>query len=125
MPNIQEQFTDIDKFLDWFRSTRPETIYLVKNKARYAEVMGAIRTIYDFAYESNPDGTILTAPTPDPLIGDKICVEIISNLVVFEDMKKFCAALSKASNFEVCARTDGKALIGIVFDDVYDIPNPH
>jgi hypothetical protein len=120
----QDKFANLDDFLDWFKSMRPETIYLVKDKRRYAEVMDAIRTIYDFAHASNPDGTVLTTPAPDQLIGDKICIEIISNLVVFEDMKKLCAALSKASNFEIVARTDGKASIGIVFEDVYDFAPP-
>ena len=120
MPN-QEKFTDVDEFLEWYKSKRPETIYLVKNKARYTEVMDAIRTICDFAIESNPEGTLLTMPTGDPLLGTSMIVEITSNLVVFEDMKKFCSALSKADNFEIRTTSNNKAFIGIVFADVYEI----
>ncbi len=120
----QENFEDIDKFLDWYKSKRPETVYLVKNKARYAEVMQAVRTIYNFAHDSNPEGTTISMPTPDELTGTSLCVEIVSNLVVFEDMQKFCAALSKADSYETTSRTDGKFLIGIVFEDVYDLAPP-
>ena len=120
----QEQFIDIDEFLEWYLSKRPETVFLVKNKARYAEVMAAVRTIYNFAHASNPEGTILSKPSPDELTGTSLVIEIVSNLVVFDDMQKFCAALSKADNFEVHARTDGKALIGIVFEDVWQLAPP-
>ena len=120
----QEQFTDVDNFLEWYMSKRPETVYLVKNKARYAEAIAAIRTIYDFAHTSNPTGTIISKPSPDDLTGTSLVIEIISNLVVFEDMKRFCAALSKTDNFEIHARTDGNALIGIVFEDVWDLAPP-
>ena len=34
----QNQFTDIDKFLEWFISKKPATVYLVKNKARFCMV---------------------------------------------------------------------------------------
>ena len=124
MPN-QEQFTDIEQFIDWYISKRPATIYLVKNKARYAEVMDAIRTICGFATDGlNKDGTTFSMPHPDPLLGTSLILEITCDLLVFEDTQKFCAALSKADNFEVRTTNKGKVFIGIVFQDVYDLASP-
>jgi len=119
----KELFKDTDKFLEWYKSKRPETIYLIKNKQRYDEAMAAVSDICKYSLKSNPEETRITA-NPDELLGTSICVEIISTLIVFEDIENFCAALSKANNFEVCARVDGKFLLGIVFEDVYEIA-PH
>ena len=119
----RKMFDNVDNFLNWYKDNRPETIYLVKNKQRYYEVLSAISTICSFALESNPDGTKITT-NPDELLGTSLCVEIITPLVVFESMQELCAALSSADNLEICARTDGTVLIGIVFEDVYDFAPP-
>jgi len=124
----QTTFTDIDDFLEWYKSKRPETIYLVKNKQRYAEVMNAIKTIYKLAYESNPDGTMIKKPTPDELIGDTLIFDIITNLVAFdsEESQEFCSALSKATTFDIGTMTGyKKVLISMKFADVYDFAPAH
>lgn len=118
-----ETFNNIDQFLAWYRSKRPETIYVVKNKERCAEVMDALRTISELALNSNLEGTEISTD-PDELLGTSLCVEIVTNLVVFEEMQRFSAALSKADTFEVYARTDGRVGIGITFEDVYEIAKP-
>lgn len=116
----QIQFKDIGKFMARIKSIRPDNI---KNERRYEEVLDSIIHICASALKSNPDRTTLSHK-PDELFGTSLCLEIITNLVVFEDMKGFCAALSKADNFEVCAMTEGKVSIGIVFEDVFDLAPP-
>jgi hypothetical protein len=115
----KQEFKEVDKFLDWFKENRPATVYLVKNKKRYDEVMKAVEDITTFAVESNPKGTKIVVD-PDELTGMSICFEIISNIVVFEDMKKFCEAAMKASNMDIHSRTDDKVSISFVFPNVFE-----
>jgi len=123
----QIQFKDIGKFMERIKSIRPDNI---KNESRYEEVLDSIIHICATAFKSNPDRTTVSHK-PDDLFGTSLCLEIITNVVVFEDMKELCAALSKVhpGTFEICAMADdgvpnGKVSIGIVFEDVYDLAPP-
>jgi len=50
----KNEFQAIDAFLKWYKSVRPETIYVVKNPKRFDDVAFAIRTIAELAESSNP-----------------------------------------------------------------------
>ena len=117
------QFKSMKDFWEWFNSKRPSTVYLVKDKAKYDEVILAVDTIGSFALESNPNGTTISI-SQDELLATSICVEITTNLVVFEDMQELCSALEKADNLEITTTTKNKMVIGLVFENIYYFAPP-
>jgi hypothetical protein len=119
----EKETKELTELCDFITSTRPPEAHLVKNGKRYDEAMDAIQAICKFAIDSNPKGTTIST-NQDVLTGPALEVEIISNLTVFKDMEKFCAALSKADTFEVCSLTDGRYSMGISFEDAYDLAPP-
>jgi len=116
-------FTSGDDVVEWYRSVRPETVYLIPNKIRHYEIFNAIKTGCDFAKDSNPDTIIRVSP--DELTGTAVHVEILAESVVFnkDTLKQLCTILSIADNFEI-RRHGWKVLFGFVFEDVYDYAQP-
>ena len=117
----KNEFFEVDKLIDYLKRYMPETAVLVKNKGRYEEIMQAIEEISSFAWAISPDASISVAP--DELTGSFMTMDIVTDLIVIDQIDKFCAAIKKADNFEVCARTDGKLSFSVVFHDAF-VPAP-
>lgn len=117
----KNEFFEVDKLVDYLKRYMPETAVLVKNKGRYEEIMQAIEEISSFAWAISPDASISVAP--DELTGSFMTMDIVTDLIVIDQIDKFCAAIKKADNFEVCARTDGKLSFSVVFHDAF-VPAP-
>lgn len=108
---------EIDKLIEFYREHMPENVALIKNEKRHNEVEQAIKDIAQFVYET--DEAARVSVQPDDLTGTSITVEIIADVVVIDMVDKFCDALRKADNFEVCAKTNGKICLGLVFEGVF------
>ena len=126
-PNViympkQNDLAGVDAFIEWYKSARPETVYLIKDEAHHAGVMEAVRVLCNTVMKSNPD-TIIEV-SPDPLIGTRILVEIITENFVWKDMMLHHEIFSQVDSYEVCARTDGKFMYGITFKNAYELAPP-
>lgn len=119
--NKKNEFYQVDQLVDYLKRYMPKTAVLVKNKGRYEEIMQAIEEISSFAWAISPDASISVAP--DELTGSFMTMDIVTDLIVIDQIDKFCAAIKKANNFEVCARTDGKLSFSVVFHDAF-VPAP-
>ena len=114
---------EIDTILSVLMSHMPQTVYLVKNKQRYAEVEDAIKAIANFVWSVDESAKITAEP--DELTGTSICVEVTAGLVVIDMVDKFCEVLQKANNFEIFPKDDGKIGLGIVFEGAFEPAPPH
>lgn len=113
----------VDQFLETYKALMPKTVYLVKNKGRYDEVVKAICEIAAFAVDADSDAKVKVSP--DPLTGSSLCLQVTASYIVIDLLDKFCAAIKKASNFEICARTDGLIEFNVVFEDAFVAAPPH
>jgi|GEM_PF-1914343 len=117
------KFKNTKEFWKWFDKIRPSTVYLIKDKQKYDAFRCATETICTFALESNPDNTSISI-RQDELLSTSICVEITTDLIVFENMRSLCDALEKVDNMEIVATTKSQAIIGLVFEEVYYFAPP-
>ncbi len=113
---------DLQKIFDFYEKHMPKTSILVKNKDIYDGAKQAIQDIADFVWESDPDAAIDVQP--DALTGTSASMTIIANELIFDDMEKFSKAISKAQNFEIYPRTDGKISVNFVFNHLYSAAPP-
>ena len=107
----------IDALLETYEALMPETAYLKKNPLRFPMIENAVREIASLALDCDSNAQIEIKP--DDLTGSSLCLTIISNLIVIDEIDKFCKALAKANNFEVCPRTDGPVSLGMCFEDAW------
>lgn len=112
-----QNFDVVDQLLETYKALMPKTVYLVKNKKRYDEIVKAICEIASCAVEVDSDAKVRISP--DALTGSSLCLEVTASLIVVDLLDKFCSALKKANNFEVYPRTDGLLNFNIVFEDAF------
>lgn len=112
-----QNFDVVDQLLETYKVLMPKTVYLVKNKKRYDEIVKAICEIASCAVEVDSDAKVRISP--DALTGSSLCLEVTASLIVVDLLDKFCSALKKANNFEVYPRTDGLLNFNIVFEDAF------
>lgn len=118
-----QNFDVVDQLLETYKSLMPKTVYLVKNKQRYDEVVKSICEITSCAVFADRSAKVKISP--DPLTGSSLCLEVTASLIVVDLLDKFCAALKKANNFEVLPRTDGLIEFNVVFEDAFVPAPPH
>lgn len=118
-----QNFDVVDQLLETYKSLMPKTVYLVKNKQRYDEVVKAICEIASCAVDADRSAKVKISP--DPLTGSSLCLEVTASLIVVDLLDKFCSALKKANNFEVLPRTDGFIEFNVVFEDAFVPAPPH
>ena len=111
----------IDTILALYKKYMPETVYLLKNPDRYPDTMKAVKELSDFVLSIDENAKITA--TPDDLIGDALCVEITTDLIVVSEIDKLCSLLSKADTLEVNPLTNGKIEVALSFEKVW-IPAP-
>lgn len=111
----------IDVLIDLYKKYMPETVYLIENPSRYSEAEKAVEIISDLALAI--DSTAKIEAKPDDLTGTSLCLEIITDLIVIDELDKFCSALKKADTFEVSPLTNGKIFFGLTFENTW-IPAP-
>ncbi len=111
----------LDQLLETYKAFMPKTVYLMKNKKRYDDIVKAVCEIASCAVDVDSDAKVKIFP--DDLTGTSLCLQITASLVVIDLLDKFCSALKKASNLEVYPRTDGLIGLGVVFEDAF-VPAP-
>lgn len=116
-----KKFDVLDELLACYKKHMPKTAYLMKNPDRYSEVEKAVKAISDFALAIDSNAQV--EAKPDELTGSSLCLEITTDLIVVDEIDKFCSAISKADTFEVCPLTNGKIFFGLTFEDAW-IPAP-
>lgn len=116
-----KKFDALDELLAFYKKYIPQTVYLMKNPNRYPEVEKAVKEISDFALAI--DSTAKVKSKPDDLTGSSLCLEITTDLIVVDEIDKFCSALSKADTFEASPLTNGKIFFALTFEDTW-IPAP-
>ena len=112
-----QKIYEVDNLLEWYKKLMPKTVYLVKNKKRYDEAVKAICEIASCAVDADSDAKVKVSL--DPLAGSSLCLEVTTSLIIVDLLDKFCAALKKANNIEVYARTDGLINFNVVFEDAF------
>ena len=115
--SVMNRKDPIDVLLKSYEALMPETAYLKKNPNRYPEVEKAVREIASLALDCDSEAKIEIKP--DELTGSSLCLTIVSNLIVIDEIDKFCTSLAKADNFEVCPRTDGTVSLGMCFENAW------
>ena len=118
-----ENLKHIDKLLALYASKIPATVYLLKNKERYNEIVLAMDVITGFIKDISPDADIKI--TPQELNPTAISYCAIIDELIFSDIKAFCSAISAAANFEVYPRTNGKISLNIIFQGAYTPAPPY
>lgn len=113
---------EIDVILKYYEEHMPKVAILKKNNERYDEAKQAIKEIADFVWETDENADIQIMP--DELTGTSALMTITTSLVVIDMIDKFCNALSKANNFEICAKKNGMISMGIVFEGVCEAVKP-
>lgn len=116
-----KKFDVLDELLAFYKKHIPKTAYLMKNPNRYPEVEKAVKEIKDFALAI--DSTAKIEAKPDDLTRSSLCLEITTDLIVIDEIDKFCSALSKADTFEASPLTNGKIFFALTFEDTW-IPAP-
>ena len=111
----------IDMLLNVYKKLMPETVYLVKNKERYPNIEKTVKAISDMVF--NIDEEAMIKVSPDELTGTSLCMEIVTNLFVIDDIDEFCEVLKEATTFEATPFTNGKLHIGFTFEDAW-LPAP-
>lgn len=107
----------LTELIEIYDKVMPEKVCLMKNPERYHVVANAVSKIGKMAISHDKDSKIEI--TRDDLTGSSVCMSIITDLFVVEDINGFCDALREANTFEANPRTDGKIQIGLVFEDVW------
>lgn len=116
-----KKFDVLDELLAFYKKHMPKTAYLMKNPARYHEVEKAVEEISDFVLSIDSNAKV--EAKPDNLTGSSLCFEITTDLIVVDEIDKFCVALSKADTFEASPLTNGKIFFALTFEDTW-IPAP-
>lgn len=113
---------EIDAIIKCYEEHMPKVAVLKKNTKRYVDVKKAMQDIADFVWETDENAKI--SVSGDELTGTSALMTITTSLVVIDMIDKFCKALSKADNFEICANENGTITLGIVFEGVCEAAIP-
>lgn len=111
----------IDVLLDYYIEHMPKTVYLVKNKGRYEEVVKAMDDIKTFIETIEPDAKFEISK--DELIGTSVGLEVTCTLLSLTEVDQFCDAIRKADSIDIMPKTNGDLSVIFGFNDVY-VPAP-
>lgn len=115
------KYDEIDAILAYYEEHMPKTVYLVRNKGRYEEVVSAVKEIEDFI--SSIERSAKFKIDRDPLVGCHLSLVVTCTLLSVMELDKFCDAIKKASGMEIVPLTNGNLEISFGFSDVW-VPAP-
>ena len=123
MSKKNNEFPIIDKLLATYKEKVPETVYLLKNKERYAEIMAAIDRIVGYIRDISPDAKVeVVAGEMDASV---ICLRVTTDEIIIQDIKGYCDALLKSANMEIYPTKNNKLVMGVVFNGAYSTAPPY
>ena len=112
---------EIDALLSFYEEHMPKTVYLMRNKGRYEEIVKAMDDIKKFIETIESDATFEISK--DELIGTSLVLEVTCTLLSMTEVDQFCDAIKKADSIDITPKTDGNLSVIFGFNDAY-VPAP-
>ena len=112
---------EIDALLSFYEEHMPKTVYLMRNKGRYEEIVKAMDDIKKFIETFESDATFEISK--DELIGTSLALEVTCTLLSMTEVDQFCDAIKKADSIDITPKTDGNLSVIFGFNDAY-VPAP-
>lgn len=112
---------EIDALLSFYEEHMPKTVYLMRNKGRYEEIVKAMDDIKKFIETIESDATFEISK--DELIGTSLALEVTCTLLSMTEVDQFCDAIKKADSVDITPKTDGNLSVIFGFNDAY-VPAP-
>ena len=112
---------EIDALLSFYEEHMPKTVYLMRNKGRYEEIVKAMDDIKKFIETIESDATFEISK--DELIGTSLALEVTCTLLSMTGVDQFCDAIKKADSIDITPKTDGNLSVIFGFNDAY-VPAP-
>lgn len=112
---------EIDALLSFYEEHMPKTVYLMRNKGRYEEIVKAMDDIKKFIETIESDATFEISK--DELIGTSLALEVTCTLLSMTEVDQFCDAIKKADSIDITPKTDGNLSVRFGFNDAY-VPAP-
>lgn len=112
---------EIDALLSFYEEHMPKTVYLMRNKGRYEEIVKAMDDIKKFIETIESDATFEISK--DELIGTSLALEVTCTLLSMTEVGQFCDAIKKADSIDITPKTDGNLSVIFGFNDAY-VPAP-
>ena len=112
---------EIDALLSFYEEHMPKTVYLMRNKGRYEEIVKAMDDIKKFIETIESDATFEISK--DELIGTSLALEVTCTLLSMTEVDQFCDAIKKADSIDITPKTDGNLSVIFGFNDAY-VPAP-
>lgn len=112
---------EIDVLLSYYEKHMPETVYLMRNKGRYEEIVKAMDDIKKFIETIEPDAKFEISK--DELVGTSLALEVTCTLLSMTEVDQFCDAIKKADSIDITPKTNGDLSVIFGFENAY-IPAP-
>lgn len=112
---------EIDALLSFYEEHMPKTVYLMRNKGRYEEIVKAMDDIKKFIETIESDATFEISK--DELIGTSLALEVTCTLLSMTEVDQFYDAIKKADSIDITPKTDGNLSVIFGFNDAY-VPAP-
>lgn len=112
---------EITKLLEVYEALMPKTVYLMRNKGRYEEIVKDMDEIKRFISTIEPDAEF--SISKDELIGTSLGLEVVCTLFSMTEVDQFCDVIKKADSIDITPRTDGMLSVIFGFNDAY-VPAP-
>lgn len=112
---------EIDALLSFYEEHMPKTVYLMRNKGRYEEIVKAMDDIKKFIETIESGATFEISK--DELIGTSLALEVTCTLLSMTEVDQFCDAIKKADSIDITPKTDGNLSVIFGFNDAY-VPAP-
>lgn len=112
---------EIDALHSFYEEHMPKTVYLMRNKGRYEEIVKAMDDIKKFIETIELDATFEISK--DELIGTSLALEVTCTLLSMTEVDQFCDAIKKADSIDITPKTDGNLSVIFGFNDAY-VPAP-
>lgn len=112
---------EIDALLSFYEEHMPKTVYLMRNKGRYEEIVKAMDDIKKFIETIESDATFEISK--DELIGTSLALEVTCTLLSMTEVDQFCDAIKKADSIDITPKTAGNLSVIFGFNDAY-VPAP-
>ena len=112
---------EIDALLSFYEEHMPKTVYLMRNKGRYEEIVKAMDDIKKFIETIESDATFEISK--DELIGTSLALEVTCTLLSMTEVDQCCDAIKKADSIDITPKTDGNLSVIFGFNDAY-VPAP-
>ncbi len=118
--NYQKQ-SALDELTTFIKAKMPKTIYLLRNKGRYEEIVNEIDKIKQFILNNDPDAKF--SITKDELLGLDLSLEVECTLLAITDVYQFCSVIKNANSIDIVPLANGKLSLIFSFADAY-MPAP-